>query len=244
VAVCDDSAHGETISSYLEETGFKVVMAAGVDAAIAAVRAHQPFVVVVDLNLYLRQGWELVRRLQESESTRSLPMVLVSLQEDDHGLVIGPDDFLLKPLAREQLTGEIARMLAQRTLRDVLLVDDDPQAIDLETKILAGMGIEIRSALSGSAAIDEMNRRVPGLVLLDLMMPGIDGFQIVDYMKSAPRLRDVPIIVITAKDLGAAEIAALNGQVQQVIHKGVQMRQQLLAEIERWRVRRGICDER
>ncbi|MBN2231588.1 MAG: response regulator [Deltaproteobacteria bacterium] len=244
VAVCDDPTHGETISAYLTETGFQVVVAGGVDAALAAVGAHRPFVVVVDLQLYLRQGWELVRRFQENEATRSLPLVLVSLQEDDRGLVIGPEDFLLKPLARDQLTGEIARILTQHALRDVLVVDDDPQAIDLETKILEGMGIEIRTALSGSAAIDEMNRRVPGLVLLDLMMPGIDGFQVVDYMRSEPRLSAVPIIVITAKDMDAVEIAALNGQVQQVIHKGVRMRRQLLAEIERWRARRGICDER
>ncbi|MBN2333891.1 MAG: response regulator [Deltaproteobacteria bacterium] len=244
VTVAGDRENSRTLERYLTEAHFTAVPSFSLAEAIAKVKEMKPFLLVVDLYFYMSSGWELINSLKNAPETHDIPLILVSLQQQDQGLVIGPDDYLIKPLAKDDIVAEIRRVFDTNISGDVLVVDDEPLAVDLESKVLKEMGLKVRSAFSGQEAMAQLQAKPPGLVILDLMMPGIDGFQVAEYMKSESRLQNIPIIIVTAKDLDAREIEQLNGQVQKIIRKGSKMRDLLLAEVNKWFVLRGKCDGR
>ena len=206
---------------------------------MAKIMEVKPFLLVVGLSFYLSQGWKLIQKLKENQELADIPIIIVSLQNQDEGLIIGPDGYFIKPLNKSDIAVQIEKLLDDKSIKDVLVVDDEPFAVELESKIIAGMGLEVRMAFSGREAMKKLREKTPGLVILDLMMPEIDGFRVAEYMKADEKLRQVPIIVVTAKDLDNQEIIQLKNKVNKVIKKGINMRDLLLSEVDKWFVRQG-----
>ena len=239
VTVADSRDRSRTIQQYLESAGFTALASFGLEEALARIAEVKPFLLVVGFDFYLSRGWQLIQRLKDTREPIDIPIIIVSLRDQDEGLIIGPDGYFIKPLSQDNIADQIRRVLNEKAGGDVLIVDDEPAAVDLESKILVEMGLKVRTALSGREAIAKLQEKVPGLVILDLMMPEIDGFQVAEFMKSSAKLRQVPIIVVTAKDLDPREIIQLKNQVNKVIKKGVDMRDLLLSEVEKWYVQQG-----
>lgn len=239
VTVASDPDRSRTIQSYLGDAGFTAVASFGLEEAIAKITEVKPFLLVVGLSFYLSQGWQLIQKLKDSSELHDIPIIIVSLQNQEEGIIIGPDGYFIKPLGKDDIAAQIGQVLDAKITGDVLIIDDEPFAVDLESKIIAEMGLEVRTAFSGREAMAKLQEKAPGLVILDLMMPEIDGFQVVEYMKSVEKLRQIPIIVVTAKDLNPQEIITLKNQVNKVIKKGVNMRDLLLAEVNKWFMRQG-----
>jgi DNA-binding response OmpR family regulator/nitrogen-specific signal transduction histidine kinase len=239
VTVADSRDRSRTIRQYLESAGFTALASFGLEEALARIAEVRPFLLVVGLDFYLSRGWQLIQRLKDVDELADIPIIIVSLHDRNEGLIIGPDGYFIKPLSRDNIAAQISKILSEKISGDVLIVDDEPAAVDLESKILVEMGLEVRTALSGREAITKLREKVPGLVILDLMMPEIDGFQVAEYMKSTAELRQVPIIVVTAKDLDPREIIQLKKRVNKVIKKGVDMREMLLSEVKKWYEQQG-----
>ncbi|MEA3241589.1 MAG: ATP-binding protein, partial [Pseudomonadota bacterium] len=239
VTVASDPDRSRTIQRYLGDAGFTAVASFGLEEALAKIIEDKPFLLVVDLSFYLSRGWQLIQGLKDDQELDNIPIIIVSLQNQDEGLIIGPDGYFIKPLSKDDIDVQIGKVLDAKISGDVLIVDDEPFAVDLERKIVAEMGLEVRTAFSGREAIAKLQEKAPGLVVLDLMMPEIDGFQVAEYMKSEGRLRQIPIIVVTAKDLDPQEIIQLKNQVNKVIKKGVNMRDLLLSEVDKWFAQQG-----
>ncbi len=242
VTVASDPDRSRTIQRYLGDAGFTAVASFGLEEAMAKITEVKPFLLVVGLSFYLSQGWQLIQRLKDSRELHNIPIIIVSLQNQDEGIIIGPDGYFIKPLSKDDIAAQIGKILDSEIAGDVLIVDDEPFAVDLESKIITEMGLEVRTAFSGREAMDKLQEKAPGLVILDLMMPEIDGFQVAEYMKSKERLRQIPIIVVTAKDLDPQEIIQLKNQVNKVIKKGVNMRDLLLSEVDKWFSQQGKED--
>ncbi len=239
VTVASDPDRSRTIQRYLGDAGFTAVASFGLAEALAKIMEVKPFLLVVELDFYLSQGWQLIQMLKDNDALDGIPIIIVSLENQDEGLIIGPDGYFIKPLSKDDIAVQIGKLRDAKISGDVLIVDDEPFAVDLESKILAEMGLEVRTAFSGREAMVKLQEKAPGLVILDLMMPEIDGFQVAEYMKSVEKLRQIPIIVVTAKDLDLQEITQLKNQVKKVIKKGINMRDLLLSEVDKWFVQQG-----
>jgi CheY-like chemotaxis protein len=203
----------------------------GVEIALKA----RPSVITLDLDL-LEDGFGMIARIKGvAEGDKSeAPMVIAISSNADlerETMDAGADAFVKKPIERVDLIAVIERANAPSPAR-VLVVDDDVDALDLVVAMLDGSGYEICTAASGNEAMDEILRARPDAVILDLMLPGMDGFEIVHRLSLTEEGRDIPVILLTARDLSHEEHRALDTGTARIIQKGSFTREELLAEIK------------
>jgi signal transduction histidine kinase/DNA-binding response OmpR family regulator len=222
--VDDDESIRQLLRFELEPYGIRVFEAENGARGLELARGEKPDAILLDVLMPGLDGWQTLRALKESPETRSIPVLMLSVVEDRaFGFSLGAFDYLLKPLNRADLfeTLERAGVLASRGY--ILLVDDDPDLRVLLSQELAGAGYRVRAAAGGEAALAELERERPSAVLLDLNMPPPDGFDVLFRMRESERLRDVPVIVVTARELLETDYARLDGSAQRIIRKGTDL---------------------
>jgi CheY-like chemotaxis protein len=169
----------------------------------------------------------VLAELKADEALNDIPVVMVSMLDDKSaGYTLGATSYLTKPVDRDALVAAINRH--HGASGSVLVVEDDDDTRSMMVRIVERAGFSVVEADNGQTAIDAMQDAVPDLVLLDLMMPVMDGFQFIASLRSRTAWRNVPVIVVTAKDLTQSEKDFLNGRVQNVLEKGAYTREQLL----------------
>jgi hypothetical protein len=180
-------------------------------------------------------GWTVLRSLKADPVTASIPVVMVSMLDDqDIGFALGAADYLTKPVDREHLVRVLRRFRDGKTEpgpRPVLVVEDDEAARGVIRRALERDGWLVREAQDGREALDLVAGEVPDIVILDLMMPKMDGFQFVSELRRSERGRQVPVVVVTAKEVTAEDRARLGGQVSRIFHKGSFTREELIVEL-------------
>lgn len=199
------------------------VRARNCQEAIQLARSLRPAAITLDLVLPGADGWEVLRCLKSDEATRSIPVVIVSVLDNrELGLDLGADDFLVKPVDGERLIQRLAELVPQAAgkRRRVLVIDDDPRLHELLEAKLAPHGFEVDHALTGQTGIAQARVRAPHVVILDLLMEGLDGFEVATLLRDDPRTAEVPIVVFTAKDIGPADRARLRGKIEACVEKG------------------------
>ncbi|WP_235965193.1 response regulator [Caenimonas soli] len=243
--VIEDNDHAaELIRVQLEPAGFKIVRAATARKALEWLVTGQPTVVVLDLLLPDMDGWDLLGLLKQPNSaTAHIPVVIVSIVADMHkGFSLGASDVLQKPVSREELLDALANVGVNgmgRPVTRVLVVDDDPKAVSLLAAYLRGPRYSVLMAHGGKEGIEMAQRERPDLIVLDLMMPEVSGFDVVEVLKDNHETATIPIVVVTAKTLTAQDKATLNGLVAVVLGKATFNHGRFVNE-----VRRALAAER
>ena len=178
----------------------------------------------LDLLLPKVDGWDLLVRLKGDDTTRDIPVVIVSIREErGKGFALGAADYLVKPVSREELANALRRVGLKRRPREavsILAVDDDPMALELVDAILSGEGFRVLKAYGGEEGLIAASREAPALIILDLLMPEVDGFAVVERLRANPATAAIPIVILTSKNLTAAEKARLNGEIACLARKG------------------------
>ena len=222
----------------LEAQGFKVIHAASAEAALALAAQEPVSLITLDIMLPKMDGWEFLGRLKQLPALSRIPVVIISIVADrTKGLALGASAVISKPLSRQELYGSLVELglfppAEGRTLK-VLVVDDDPKAVQLVAlRILAMAGTVLR-AYGGREAIDTARQELPDLIVLDLMMPEVDGFEVVSALQENPETARIPVLVVTAKQISAEDRARLDGSVTAVIEKAVFDRDRFTAEVRR-----------
>jgi PAS domain S-box-containing protein len=225
LVVEDDYQAAELIRIQLELEGFEVVHAASADAALI-VAAHQPLsLVTLDIMMMPDfDGWELLGRLKEIPALQRVPVVIISILADpDRGFSLGAAAVLQKPFSRKDLYEALvdASLLPRSKLQGlkVLVADDDPGAMELAAARVAGLASTVLRANGGREAIDIARAELPDLIILDLMMPDVNGFDVVDALNEHADTAKIPIIAVTAKDVSSEERAQRNRYKATVIEK-------------------------
>ena len=221
----DDPLAAELLARQLDRAGFRTEIVTKGSDVVSSARALQPAAITLDILLPDLDGWEVLARLKRDETTRAIPVVVISVVDTPElGLALGAMDYFVKPVIAKDLIARLSKF--NLTLRDagdkvdVLVVDDEPANREWLSGILAPAGFNVISASGGAEAIDLARSRRPDLVLLDLMMPEVSGFDVVEALRSDPATRQMPIMVLTAKDLTSADKRHLNGQVSMILRRG------------------------
>ena len=233
LVIDDDPNVYDMMERILSREGLDVYGAATGKEGLALARRLKPVVIALDIMMPGMDGWSVLQAIRADPELAGTRVVIVSmLDEKPLGMALGADDYLTKPLRREQLLACIQRLVP---VRDgyILIVEDDEALRELLQRTLIEEGWSVRIAETGRAALDMIEQSRPGLILLDLRIPEIDGFDVIASIRSRPEFVRVPITVMTALDLGREDWERLTGRVEQVIQKGLYSRNRLMREVRR-----------
>jgi signal transduction histidine kinase/DNA-binding response OmpR family regulator len=233
VLIIDDEkpAH-ELLERELAGAGYDILHAAGGREGLKLAKQARPDVITLDIIMPDLDGWSVLKALKADPELCDIPVVLVTIMRDrDLGFALGAADYLTKPLDREALMRVVGRHVRGDGRAQILVVDDDPKTRDMLRRTLQKVGWTVAEAANGSEAMEALARANPALVLLDLMMPGMDGFEVLERLRGDETWREVPVIIITAKDLTADDVDRLNGRVVKVLQKGAYQRRDLVRDI-------------
>jgi len=242
--IVEDNDHAaELIRLQLEPEGFEVTRVATAGQALGAVASQLPTVIILDVLLPDMDGWDLLALLKLPDAvTAHIPVVIVSIVADVRkGFSLGASGVLQKPVSRDEFLGALhdAGISGARSVARVLIVDDDPKAVELLATYLSGPNYQVLRAHGGKEGIEAARRELPDLIVLDLMMPEVSGFDVVEMLKESVRTATIPIVVVTAKTLTAQDKATLNGLVAAVLRKSSFEHGRFVSE-----VRRALADKR
>jgi signal transduction histidine kinase/DNA-binding response OmpR family regulator len=232
LVVDDDAAARDLLERFLVREGYAVVTAEGGVEALRLAREQPPDIITLDVLMPQMDGWAVLGELKSDPALREIPVVLLTMTDDRRlGYALGAAEFITKPVDWENLGRVLHRYEPDGMERRALVIDDDPLARDMLQRALERGGWSVHEAENGRCALEALGQARPSLILLDLMMPEMDGFEFLGRLRSQPAWAQVPVLVITAKTLTAAEHAQLNGDVGKILQKGSYTREELLAEV-------------
>ncbi len=232
LVVDDDPDSRELVQRTLESEGFSVVTAATGEEGLELARELKPSLITLDVLMPSMDGWCVLREVKADPELEHIPVMMISIAGDkDLGYTLGAVECLTKPVDR----GKLRRLASQYAVPagggHALVVDDDEGIRSLFRRALTDDGWTVDEAENGAVALDQAAKKRPDLVLLDLMMPVMDGFEFVMHYRELEGCGETPIIVVTAKDLDQNERENLLGGVERIVEKGALTRQQLLKQV-------------
>jgi signal transduction histidine kinase/DNA-binding response OmpR family regulator len=232
LVIDDDATARELIAAHLVANGFAVETAAnGVDGLKKA-RELKPVAITLDILMPDIDGWTVLAALKGDPELTDIPVVIVTIvDEQRRGIALGAAGYLTKPIDRERLVEILSRHRSADGPSEVLVVEDDEEHRQLVRAILGAQGWVVREAANGRLALDALAAKLPDILLLDLMMPEMDGFELVAALQANPAWRDIPVVVVTALDLTAEDHRRLNGGVERVLSKNSFAPAELMARV-------------
>jgi PAS domain S-box-containing protein len=225
VLIVDDDPHAaEILARHLEAGGFRSELARTGAEALRMARDLKPVAITLDILLPEVDGWEVLNRLKADEATRDIPVVVVSVVDDAAlGRALGALDYFVKPVDGKALLSRLGQYTFTTKVKSepvrVLVVDDEPANLDLLEALLKPAGFGVLRASGGQEGIAVARSKMPDLILLDLMMPNVTGFDVVEALRAEEATRSIPVMVLTAKELTADDKKALNGQVAAIFER-------------------------
>jgi hypothetical protein len=234
LAIDDDPTVVELLQRYLAREGFRVIGAADGNVGLRLARELRPDVITLDVMMPGLDGWSVLSALKADAATAAIPVIMLTIVDNRNlGYALGVTDYLTKPIDRDRLLQVLGRFRRASGQGDVLLIEDDDALRALLKRTLVKEGWRVREAGDGQAGLSAVAAATPDLILLDLLMPEMDGFAFLADLRRHPEWRRVPVVVVTAKDLTADDRRSLEGQAQKILEKGAFSRDELLGEVSR-----------
>jgi CheY-like chemotaxis protein len=230
VLVIDDEAPvRDLMQRFLGKEGFRVVTAAGGDEGLRRARELHPDAITLDVMMPGMDGWAVLAALKADPGVADIPVVMLTIVDDRNlGYALGAADYLTKPIDRERL---VAVLKKYRRDLPALVVDDDPVLRELLGRTLNAAGYTVVGAENGRVALERLRELAPSVILLDLMMPEMDGFEFLAALRGHEAWRGSPVVVVTARDLSSEDRERRNGRVERILQKGAYGREALLEEV-------------
>jgi CheY-like chemotaxis protein len=237
LVIDDDPTSADLIRIQLEAEGFAVLHAESAEAGLRLAAQQQLSLITLDIALPKMDGWDFLTRIKKVPALRHVPVVIISILADfTRGFALGAAAVMQKPVTRKELYDSLAQLglfAPEGHPLTVLVVDDDPKAVELIAVRLVAIGATVLRANGGEEAIDLARTQLPGLIVLDLMMPSVNGFEVVEALRERAETARIPIIVMTAKRVSAEDRDRLDGSVTAIMEKGHFDRTRFTAEVRR-----------
>jgi hypothetical protein len=217
----DDGGGAGVMSRILAKEGYRAVPATNGEDGLRLAREIKPALILLDVLMPHVDGWTVLARLKADAQLADIPVVMISVTPDRRfGVTLGAADYLVKPIEQSRLLQTLRKHIGEHGEHSVLVIDDDKTTRDMLRRVLEREAWSVVEATNGREGLAQLDRHRPAAILLDLMMPQMDGFTFLDSLRQRGEETPVPIIVLSAKELSRAELARLENQVQKVIEKG------------------------
>jgi CheY-like chemotaxis protein len=230
----DDPTVRDLMRRTLEKEGFSLRYASGSEQGLRMARHLRPAVITLDVMMPGMDGWAVLAALKNDPEVAEIPVVMVTIVDDKNlGYALGASEYLTKPIDRKRLSSVLRKYRQSGPGRRALVVDDDQVTRHLIRNLLEKEGWLVTEAENGVVGLDRVKEARPDLIVLDLMMPEMDGFLFAQELRRNEDCRTIPILVVTAKDVSEEDRLRLNGHVLKVLQKSALSRDQLLNDIRR-----------
>lgn len=239
VLVIDDDPMGREIPErYLGQDGYAVYCATDGASGINKINTIHPDIVLLDVMIPGMSGWQVLTYIKKQPALMHIPVVMLTMIDEKRtAFALGAADYLIKPVDRDDLTRTVNRCLRKQGHKSILIVDDDADARKLTRLILENEAFSVIEAENGHLGLMRVAEKIPACILLDIIMPGMNGFQFLDELVKKTEWRAIPVIALTAIDMDGDERIRLEGRVEQIIQKGAYSIDQILKEV------RGVMAE-
>ncbi|MCV6636622.1 response regulator [Candidatus Albibeggiatoa sp. nov. NOAA] len=229
----DDAIVRELLQNYIKKLGFQVIVAESGHDGLELARKYKPHAITLDVMMPGMDGWMVLSELKNDPVLAKIPVIMVSLIEDKSiGYSLGASEYLTKPVNRDELNRVLRKYLTDdENSQKILVVEDDDVTRNLIESMLQKIGWQVETSENGQVALNRLLQSRPDLILSDLMMPEMDGFELITKLRKEPEWRQIPVVVLTAKDMTPGEREMLNNRVEKVFQKGDYRLDELLNEI-------------
>jgi signal transduction histidine kinase/DNA-binding response OmpR family regulator len=233
MCIDDDPGVITLYKRYLEKQNYRVIGVTDPTKAVEEARRVLPYAITLDVMMPRKDGWDVLADLKKTPEISNTPILVCSIVQDKtRGFSLGAADYLVKPITEDELRHALERISRDKPINKILVVDDEPSALQLLKRILESQPqYKVLDATGGAQALAIVQNEKPDLVLLDLMMPEVDGFAVLDNIKSNADTHDIPVIIVTAKEITAEDRERLNGNMTALYNKGMFTAEQLLNDI-------------
>ena len=234
LVIDDEPAARDLVQRALTKEGYHVTTAASGLEGIALARRLQPDAITLDVMMSGMDGWAVLTALKADPLTAEIPVVMVTVVDEKNlGFALGASDYLIKPIEWDRLIAVLEKNRRHRPGSQVLVIEDDSDTREMLRRAAEKLGWDVIEAENGRVGLERVAAQVPGIILLDLLMPEMDRFTFMEELRRRPDCRRVPVIVVTAKDLSPDDRSRLNGHVVQILQKGGFSTRELLEEVSR-----------
>ncbi len=231
LVVDDDPAARDLVRRYLEREGYRVATAGDGETGLRLARELSPAAVTLDVLMPGLDGWSVLATLKADPELANVPVIMITiLEEQPLGLALGASGHLTKPVERSQLLAVLSHHAGGRGAK-VLVVEDDESTREFVRLTLEQEGCTVVEAENGRVGLERVAEDPPSLILLDLLMPEVDGFEFLEALRARPEGSDIPVVVVTAMELDDADRARLNGGVERILEKGETLQDELRVSI-------------
>jgi signal transduction histidine kinase/response regulator RpfG family c-di-GMP phosphodiesterase len=231
LAIDDNPEAIDIIRKYLGDEYSVVGLLSG-EQAVEKVKELKPLAITLDIMMPRKDGWQVLRELKSTPETQDIPVVILTIVDDPRlGFSLGAAEYLIKPVEKHILLRKLKNLEKMRKIKRVLIVDDEIEAVRLMGNVLKEAEYQVTTAYNSKDGIVLIHDFKPDLIVLNPTAPEV-GFDVVEYMKKREDLKDIPMIIITRKDLSEEEIDELNGRIQGILNKGILTKEDLLNELK------------
>lgn len=232
LVVDDDPIVWHLMSHYLAKEGFNVAVASNGKEALRKAKELHPKLITLDVLMPEMDGWKTLTALKADRDLADIPVIMLTIVDNQNkGFAMGASEFLEKPISRSSLVKILSKYRSAAQVGQVLVVDDDAANRQILCHHLRKEGWSVREAENGRVALEQVTRHRPDLIFLDLMMPEMDGFEFASLLRQQEAGPEIPIVVVTAKDITDEDHLRLNGLVERVLQKGHSTCDELLSEV-------------
>jgi CheY-like chemotaxis protein len=234
----DNEMTGQLIQSQLVSSGYETLRCDKPERAMEMAAEHQPDAITLDLIMQPVHGLEVLLQLKNDPRTSTIPVIVVTIVDQPGvGTVLGADEYLIKPVDKATLLGAVERCLRSRggsaPARTILVVEDDVSTLEMIVELLRVYGYAVSTATDGAQARASVAQSLPELVILDLVLPKMSGFELLAEWRSNPRTADLSVFVLTSKDLTKEEEKYVHAHAESLFRKQNSWREPLIKQLER-----------
>ncbi len=232
LVIDDDDVVRSLLHAYLSKIGYQVALAENGREGIKLAKKLRPNAITLDVMMPGMDGWEVLAELKADPDLAHIPVIVMTMMEDkDIGYSLGAAEYLTKPISRDQLTKVLGKYRSTRAAPLVMIVEDDDTTREMMVRMLHKVGWQVLEAENGEVALRLLDQHPPDLILLDLMMPEMDGFEFIIHLRQHKLCATTPVVVLTAKDITTEDRVWLNHRVDCIFQKGAYNRDELLADL-------------
>lgn len=232
LAIDDNPEAIEIIRKYLGED-YRVVGLLSGEGVVDKAKELKPIAITLDIMMPVKDGWQVLQELKNTPETQDIPVIVLSIVDEKQlGFSLGAAEYLVKPIEKETLLRKLKNFEKIAMIKKILVVDNEPDTLEIIGKVFSDAGYNVAKANNSKDAVKSIHDSLPDLIVLNLTMPEVGGFDVIEYIETEKTVKNIPLLLITPKDLSEKDINELNGRIRGILNKGILNKEDILKELK------------